>query len=323
MKRFNRFAGLAMASVMMLSMAACTKTGGSIGAGNGDASVKESTNVTESTTAAESTTVTEASESTANAEVEINEANFPDKVFREFIKIKADKDGNGILSKQEIENCQMIMNFDDGQQQGIILSKDITSLKGIEFLTNLKRLEIEGENLTELDLSHNEELERIQLYRTKLTSLDLSHNRKLTYLWLTYCEMTQIDLSANTELNDLSISFVPINEINLNNNKKLQRLEISVTNIEKIDLSNAPDLQTLFLETDKLTSLDVSHNPLLVYARITCNKIKSLDVSSCPELNNVVKKGKKTKGGNEWEIKKDNMTYRYLLVDSDCKVITK
>lgn len=322
MKRFNRFAGLAMASVMMFSMAACTKTGGT-GAGDGNTTAKESSNVTESTTIAESTTVTETSESTAAADVTIDENNFPDKIFREFIKKKADKDGDGILSKQEIEDCQMIMSSDDGQQHGILIGKGVTSLKGIEFFTNLKRLDISEDNLTELDLSHNEELEYLQLYRTKLTSLDLSHNRKLQKLWLTYGEMTQIDLSTNTELKDLSISFVPINEIDLNNNKKLQRLEISVTNLEKIDLSKAPELQTLFLETDKLTALDVSHNPLLVYARITCNKIKSLDVSSCPELNNVVKKGKKTKGGNEWEIKKDNMTYRYLLVDSECKVITK
>ena len=321
MKKFNRFAGLAMASVMMLSMAACTKTGGT-GAGDGNTTAKESSNVTESTTIAESTTVTETSESTAAADVAIDENNFPDKVFREFVIKKADKDGNGILSKQEIEDCQMIMSSDDGQQQGIVLSKGITSLKGIEFFTNLIRLDISEDNLTELDLSHNEELEYLQLYRTKLTSLDLSHNRKLQKLWLTYGEMTQIDLSANTELIDLEIHFVPITMIDLSKNTKLKEVSISSTQIEKIDLSNNPELQVLMLNSGKITTLDLSHNPLLCYLEAYC-EIKSLDISSCPELINVVTKGKKTKNENEWKLDVPKSGTYCLAVVQGCKVITK
>ena len=40
--------------------------------------------------------------------MEINEDNFPDKIFREYVKKQFDKDTNNSLSETEIENVKVI-----------------------------------------------------------------------------------------------------------------------------------------------------------------------------------------------------------------------
>lgn len=60
-------------------------------------------------------------------EVKINEANFPDKVFRNHVqKYDADKDGN--LSSEELGNVLEIDVSSDG----------VIDLKGIEYFTELQ-----------------------------------------------------------------------------------------------------------------------------------------------------------------------------------------
>ena len=61
---------------------------------------------------------------TAEAQVEINETNFKDQKFRNYVSNNYDKDKNGTLSTEEIAAVKEMNLF----------NKSITSLKGIEFL---------------------------------------------------------------------------------------------------------------------------------------------------------------------------------------------
>ena len=84
-------------------------------------------------------------------EIAINETNFPDKDFREFLLDKEsniDRNQDGKLSTGEIALVQDIDVYD----------MEIADLTGIEYFTELKYLDCAGNHLTCLDLSRNTEL---------------------------------------------------------------------------------------------------------------------------------------------------------------------
>ena len=92
-------------------------------------------------------------------EIAINETNFPDKDFREFLLDKEaniDRNQDGKLSTWEIALVQDIDVYD----------MEIADLTGIEYFTELKYLDCAGNHLTSLDLSRN----------TKLAELDAENN---------------------------------------------------------------------------------------------------------------------------------------------------
>ncbi len=79
--------------------------------------------------------------------VDINEANFPDENFREFVK-QYDTNNNQKLSASEL-SAVTSMDCSD---------KSIADLTGIEYFTSLKKLYCYSNALTSLDLSNNTEL---------------------------------------------------------------------------------------------------------------------------------------------------------------------
>ena len=80
----------------------------------------------------------------AAGDVEINETNFPDKIFRNII-LSETYGEDGVLTEEEISDVKWISINNDG----------ISSLQGIEYFTSLETLICEGAKLTSLDLSKN------------------------------------------------------------------------------------------------------------------------------------------------------------------------
>ncbi len=82
--------------------------------------------------------------------VSIDETNFPDEVFRQYVSNTFDLNSDGYLSDTEA----MYKNDEYYNQISIkVSSLDIQSLKGIEYFTYLDRLDCSNNQLTELDLS--------------------------------------------------------------------------------------------------------------------------------------------------------------------------
>ena len=89
--------------------------------------------------------------------IAINETNFPDALFRDYIAENADMDADGQLSELEVSGVTGIDVSDMG----------IQDLRGIEYFTELESLDCSGNELTSLDLSAN----------AKLQSLNAENNR--------------------------------------------------------------------------------------------------------------------------------------------------
>ena len=125
---------------------------------------------------------------------------------------------------------------------------DNVSVKGIEYLTGLKRLYISN-------VRH-------------LTDLDLSNNRELRSLTVLRCSIRRIDVSKNKELVCLNVSCNDLKFIDIRHNKKLERLNASSNGMPQI-LGMA--------KNETLTHINVSNNLFMGYVNCAGNtKLKEL-----------------------------------------------
>ncbi|MBO4580236.1 MAG: S-layer homology domain-containing protein [Clostridiales bacterium] len=189
----------------------------------------------------------------AAGDIAINETNFPDKNFREFLlNHYYGKDGK--FSDWEFDYINDLT----------INNKNISSLKGIEFFKHLETLSCTDNKLTSLDVSKNKELTKLNCSGNQLTKLDLSKNTELTYL--------------NCGSNKLT-------SLNLKGCICLESLECSSNPLTTLDLSSCKSLSGLTCAGDHLTALDISKNVALINLICTHNQLTSLNVSNCKYLN--------------------------------------
>jgi len=129
-----------------------------------------------------------------NEGAEINATNFPDNNFRNYLLELEYYGLDGYLAPTEIPYIKVLF----------VNSKNIASLKGIEFLTSLDQLYCNDNNLTMLDVSMNTELILIDCRGNHLSELSVSNNPMLNSL---YCGRNRINGAAMDEL----ISSLPQN----------------------------------------------------------------------------------------------------------------
>ena len=97
----------------------------------------------------------------------------------------------------------------------------------------------------------------------QLTSIDVSHNTALTYLNLNYNQLTSIDVSHNTALISLGLYSNQLTSIDISNNTALTSLTLSSNKLTSVDVSNNTALTHLGLNDNQLISIDVSHSTAL------------------------------------------------------------
>ena len=126
--------------------------------------------------------------------VAIDETNFPDQNFRNYVSAKCDQVRDRMLSKSEIAATTEFK----------LSSENIYSLKGIEYFTSLQRLDCSWNKLTTLDLSSNTALTYLDCSNNQLTSLDVSGNTALTTLGCSGNYLTSLEVSGNAALTSLN-----------------------------------------------------------------------------------------------------------------------
>ena len=195
--------------------------------------------------------------SCACADVEISAANFPDNIFRAYVRETCDDNNDGILTDEDLEYPGWI----DVSGQGI------SSLKGIEFFTGLNGLNCENNNLTgTLDLSRNTALTWLSCSDNQLESLNITGCINLEYV---YCSNNQ--LTGNLNLGGRAA----LKEAYFNNNK------LTGT----VNVSGCTSLTHLNLDTNSLTgTLDLSSNPALIRVWCGINQLEHLNITGCMNL---------------------------------------
>ena len=207
--------------------------------------------------------------------VSINESNFPDAQFRNYISEEFDSDGNGVIKDSEIAEITWISC--DG--------KGIYDLKGIEYFTALEGLYCCNNRISSLDLSSNKSLEYLECYNNRLTGLNLSNNTSLKMLYCYDNQLSSLSLGNNTKLQYLHCANNYLGSLSLGSNTKLLYLDCSGNSLGSLDLSKNTKLETLVCENCGLTGLNLSKNIALMDIYCSSNQLTSLNVSKNTELN--------------------------------------
>ena len=222
----------------------------------------------------ETIAVVETGAAEPNANVAINEANFPDASFRNYVKLKCDEDKNDVLSAAERDAVYVISCGAQG----------IASLKGVEHFPNLSYLFVGSNELSTLDLSQNPLLTNLDCRSNRLSELDVSGLPDLINLSCSGNSLSELDLSRNTQLRDLRCSDNALSELDVSGCPELQFLLCAQNQIGALDVTQNPKLQELECYGNALTRLDVTQNPKLLHLLCQNNRISLLDLSCTPNL---------------------------------------
>jgi Leucine-rich repeat (LRR) protein len=166
-----------------------------------------------------------------------------------------DLDGDGKISVEEAVAVEEIQLENEGGEN----AAGVRSMAGIEYFTNLRRLNVGNNSIRTLDLSRN----------TKLTYLNCADNALTAIRLPAECLIETLNCGGN-ELDALDVSRLPAL-------KYLYCAGPSMAESEE-DVESAHGILTL----------DLSGNPLLQELVCDRNRLTSLDVSGCPELTDLL-----------------------------------
>lgn len=232
----------------------------------------------------------------------INEKNFPDPNFREYIKTyKAG--GRDVLTVEEQRKVETIE----------VEGKNISSLRGIEAFPNLTELKCGNNSIQKLDLRQNPKLKTLKCNKNQLTQLDLSKNPDIDYLNCSENQLEQLDVSHLKDLVTLNCSHNDLEQLDVRNSKFLETLYCSSNRLTELDadVTHKSRLVSVECQNNQLTSLILGQNKLL--KKLNCannqltqlnlnnmnslkelkcqnNQLTALDVSSSPNLTTLVLK---------------------------------
>ena len=116
----------------------------------------------------------------------IDEKTFPDQTFRSYVSENFDVDQNGELSRGEADVVEYIGKW-NGETESYdepLSGRGLSSLEGVSCFKNLKGLVVNGNLLTELDLSKNRELEYVCVNDGTLENINVTGCQQLHDLWL-------------------------------------------------------------------------------------------------------------------------------------------
>ncbi len=186
-------------------------------------------------------------------ELRVDAVNFPDAQFRTYVSENFD-DGSGWLTDAEIAAADVIDDEDN----------DYTSLKGIEYFTNLTGILVDNApSLTSVDLSANTKLNAVDLSGNgNLKEIDLEGLDDLTYLYLSGNALTELDLTDLTDLQYLAVSSNPIKKLDVSD-QSMKELSCSNTSLTSLDLSGQTKLYRLYCNNTGIKELDITGCPLL------------------------------------------------------------
>ena len=213
----------------------------------------------------------------------INDMNFPDPVFREYVRKIA---GSSVLTEEKARQIE-VLDVSASNIKKVLGDRDpITSLRGIRYLKYVKDLNCSGQKLTTLNLELNSRVEKLNCSGNKLTDLWLDpRGNSLKYLTCSVNELTALDLSKSPELTELSCSSNKLTSLDLSANKKLQKIVAQTNALTTLDTRNLPELTDLYLwGNHDLKSIDVSKNTKLEFLSVSHCKLTSLNVSNNRKL---------------------------------------
>lgn len=240
------------------------------------------------------------------ASIPVDEANFPDKDFRQYVSEQIDKNSDRMLSDEEIANTRKI-EIDSNDKRGLV----VRNFRGIERFTELEELRIlevvdpKGdyecafETDISLNLSGNTKLKIFVCKAGKIDGLDLSGFSFLEELYLHSYEYPLQDLSRITGLKRVYVernTVLPdpmpeVTELSVGRNvavpgemPKLETLSLDFPDNPSVDFHHYPNLSELSLKWSTVKELDLSGMTGLKSFSCLGSHIKTINLRGCSGL---------------------------------------
>lgn len=206
--------------------------------------------------------------------IAINEKNFPDKNFRDYVAGEWDKNYDNCFSPSEIAKATWI-SCDN---------REIDSLEGIQFFTEIWLLECYYNNLKTIDLSNNKKLSYINCHHNQLKELDVSGLPLLKTFYCGHNALPSIDVSKNEKLEDFDCQDNHLDTLNVSQNKELVKLSCGTNNLTELDVRENKKLKELSCYESKLSNLDLRNQTELEVLKCWKNPLSALNVSANTKL---------------------------------------
>lgn len=165
--------------------------------------------------------------------------------------------------------------------------RSLTSLKGIEYATNLKTLYCSKNQISSFDISSNSELTTLDCSSNPLSNLDVTQNLKLETLNFASSQLNSIDVTQNLKLTNLNCRANQLSSLDVTQNSELVSLDCMSNQLTSLDVTQNSKLISLLCDANQLIGLDVSQN--LDLSNLTCinNSINAIDLTYNVKLSSL------------------------------------
>ena len=187
----------------------------------------------------------------------------------------------GTSSYQNLEHLVLgttIRIYSPGATELGVANLGLSSLN-VSGMPLLNRLACSGNDINELDLTHNLRLEYLVCGKGALSSILLPAESLLKQLYCTSSLVRNLDLTPCALLEDLDVNSNRLTTLNLSGCPYLTQLHAYNNELTSIDLTKAPFLLDALLGFNQLKSIDVSQNTSLLSLSVPNNHLTSLDLS--------------------------------------------
>lgn len=215
-------------------------------------------------------------EESATPEILVSLDEFTDPEVRAAVAA-ADADEDGMLSTSELATITELN----------LASKNVASLDGLKYLTELTDLNVMSSKLTAIDLTGiAEKLEFLQCgFSSDLTSLTLGNKPALTEVYAMYCALTDIDLTGTPALESITVQNCNIENVKATDLKSLKSFTAGGETIKTADLSGCDALTKIaFYSAEKMTGFDISGFPALEEFTFEGSKVERIETTNNPKL---------------------------------------
>ena len=218
---------------------------------------------------------------------------------------------NEVLNKADLDKIQMLYIKATSPQA----ADKIDSLRGIEFLPNLRMFYSDSIITPEVNLSFNHNLEYFYFHVDNFIerdcdinlgtisnlkkfyfdisgprnignnkSLDFSNNLSLKDVTVRTCGLTNVNVANNVLLENVDFANNKLYNLNLNYNPNLKKLILFNNNISNLNLSNVPNLESLNLNWNLSQLPNFYQVPKLKSLHLGGGIYSSIDLSILPLL---------------------------------------
>ena len=161
----------------------------------------------------------------------------------------------------------------------------LTSLKGVEFFTNLERLNCQDNDLDSIDVSGMPSLKVLDCHSNPLTGTIAFHeNLEELECWNSQIDETSIQIPNNSSLRVIKVDGATISSLSFLNGLSLETLDCPYIDFGTLDFTAWPTLRDFRCDSCNLTSLTVTGLADLTRIRANDNDLTSIDLTGLTSL---------------------------------------